>query len=47
MPSQVPPHNAIVDEFGTSLSMNFGMANGRDGLETRLNYNISYITHYL
>ena len=25
--SQNPPHNAIRDEFGTSLSMNFGKAN--------------------
>ena len=25
--SQVPPHNAIVDEFGTSLLLNLGKAN--------------------
>ena len=25
--SQIPPHNAVRDEFGTSLSMNFGKAN--------------------
>ena len=27
VPSQVPPHNAIVDEFGTSLLLNLGKAN--------------------
>ena len=25
--SQIPPHNAVRDEFGTSLFMNFGKAN--------------------
>ena len=25
--SQIPPHNAVREEFGTSLSMNFGKAN--------------------
>ena len=27
--SQIRPHNTIVDEFGTSLSLNFGKANTR------------------
>ena len=27
VPSQVPPHNAIVDKFGTILLLNFGKAN--------------------
>ena len=29
--SQIPPHNTIVDEFGTSLPLNFGKTNCKLG----------------
>ena len=43
--SQIPPHNAIRDEFGTSLSINFGKADYeketgdlRENRQTERNY---------
>ena len=45
VPSQVPPHNAIVDEFGTSLYMNFGKANSVEAVwKEFLSYSSFYST---